>query len=142
MPRNRMERVERLENTLESLAGLPVAVGELRERVIGLEGRASALESQIVQLRAEMRNEFSTVRLEMTDMRIGLKGDIASVRQELSDVRTELKGDVATVRQDLTSLVTETRDSLSSQMRMLHEDLISRIALIADGRSARKRRRH
>ena len=142
-----MERVERLENTLELLAGLPVAVGELRERVTGLKGRASALESQIVQLRGEMRNEFSAVRLEMTDMRVELKGDIASLRQELSDVRTELKGDVATVRQDLTglvtSLVTETRDSLSSQMRMLHEDLISRIALIAEGRPARKpRRRH
>lgn len=138
-----MERVEKLENALESLAGLPVAVGELRERVTGLEDRASALESQIMQLRGEMRNEFSAVRLEMTDMRVELKGDIAGLREELSDVRTELKGDVATVRQDLTGLITETRDSLSSQMRMVHEDLISRIALIAEGRPARKpRRRH
>jgi hypothetical protein len=106
VPRTFMQRVEKLENTVESLVGLPAAVGELRERVAGLEGRTSALESQIVQLRIEMKGEFSAVRGEMAD---------------------------------LTSLLAQTRDSLSRQMLMLHEELVSRIALIGEGR---KRRRH
>ena len=125
VPRTLMQRVEKLENTVESLVGLPAAVGEVRERVAGLEGRTSALESQIVQLRSEMKDEFSAVRREMADLRVELKSDISSARQ------------------DLTSLLAQTRDSLSSQMLMLHEDLVSRIALIGEGRPARKpRRRH
>ena len=118
VPRTLMQRVEKLENTIQSLVGLPAAVGEVRERT-------SALESQIVQLRSEMKDEFSAVRRQMADLRVELKSDISSARQ------------------DFTILLAQTRDSLSSQMLMLHEDLVSRIALIAEGRPTRKpRRRH
>jgi len=53
-----LRRVEMLESTVESLRVLP---GEMRQ----LSGRVDRLESQFVQLRAEMRDGFSAIRGEM-----------------------------------------------------------------------------
>ena len=72
-----------------------------------------------------------------------MKDEFSAVRREMADLRVELKSDISSARQDFTILLAQTRDSLSSQMLMLHEDLVSRIALIGEGRPARKpRRRH
>jgi chromosome segregation ATPase len=142
VPRTLMQRVEKLENTVESLVGLPAAVGELRERT-------SALELQIVQLRSEMKDEFSAVRREMADLRVELKEEVAGLRDDVTGVRQELAGlhgDLDQTRRGVAQMgvsLAQMRDSLSSQMLMLHEDLVSRIALIGEGRPARKpRRRH
>ena len=87
MPAQTLEsRVDRLEKRVNSLEQLPP--------------RMTALESQIVQLRAEMHDEFSAIRQEMR------AGD------------------------------EETR----TLMRVLHEDVINRIALLGEGRDRSKRK--
>ena len=90
-------RVENLKQKVEELAALPARVGRLEE--------------QIVQLRTEMRGEFSAVRQEMRTMRDAL-------RSEMRD------GDEETRR----------------YMRVLHEEVIDRIARI--GEAPRRRPKH
>ena len=98
-----------------------MANGELVQRVEVLEmkvaaleelpARMSAVESQIVLLRDEMRGEFS------------------AVRQEMRDLNKE-------TRAEMTAL----NEHTVTQMRVLHEDVIDRIGKLGEGgRRSRKR---
>ena len=80
---------------------------EMRE----LPERVTKVESQILQLRQEIRDAFSAIR---TDMR----GEIAAA--------------VATLRQAI--------DQTNTHMRALHEEALSRIARISEGRRPRRKR--
>ena len=90
------KRVQILEQKVEVLETLP-------ERV-------TAVELQVVQLREEMRDEFSAVRQEMNAMGTGLRAELSAA------IRA---GDEETRR----------------YMRVLHEEVISRIATIQEGLS-------
>jgi hypothetical protein len=84
-----------------ALAALVKILERKVERLEQLPGRLDAVESQILQFRKETRAEFSTVRGEMR----------------------ELHG-IAMTRMDAM------RESLSAQMRTLHEEVLTRIALL------------
>jgi hypothetical protein len=75
-------------------------VDQLRD----VRARIAAVESQIVQLRTEMRSEFSGVRTEMRGLEQGLRAEMRALNDE---ARVE--------------------------MRVLHEEVISRIALLQEG---------
>ena len=77
-------RVTNLEKLAESLAPLPAEVGKLTERVGAAEGRLSDCESQIVQLRTDMKAGFSAVRGEMAAMKEELREDIAAQGREMA----------------------------------------------------------
>jgi hypothetical protein len=113
-----VRRVEVLEQKVEALESLP--------------GRVSALELQIVQLRAEMRAEFSALRG-------GYDGSLASLRDEIraesSALRGSVDGSLASLREEIRAGDEETRRF----MRVLHEEVISRIASISPPRRPRKR---
>jgi predicted phage gp36 major capsid-like protein len=94
--RSVIERVEILERKVEVLETLP-------ERV-------TAVELQLVQLRDEMRVEFSATRAEMR------AGDEEIHRTLRAEIR---EGDEETRR----------------YMRVLYEDLVARISLLQEGRS-------
>ncbi len=81
-----------------------------------LPERVDRVESQIVQLRAEMHEEFSAVR-----------GEFRTVCAELQ------RG----MREEIRAGDEETRQL----MRVLHEDVITRFALLEEGRTARKKRK-
>ena len=84
------------------------------EELAGLPDRMAALELQIVQFRAEVRAEFSATREELRQ----------EFRQKLRQLRGEMvEGDEETRR----------------LMRVLHEEVLSRIALLTEGRLARRR---
>jgi hypothetical protein len=89
------KRMDRLEQRVEILERLP--------------DRVAAVESQIVQLRDEMRSEFSAVRAE-------------------AEIRHEETRRVLAARMD--SLF----DANQRHMRLLHEDLAERIAKMSEGR--------
>ena len=103
MPRATLARVEILEQKVEQLETLPA--------------RMAAVELQILQLRDEMRSEFSAVRRELTGLfRAELHTNIDSLRAE---IRAEIRqGDEETRR----------------YMRVLHEDVIARIAALGEAR--------
>ena len=85
------------------------AANSLNKRVTRLEelpARIDDLTAQVSQLRLETRDEFSAVR---TEMAAGFAA--AAVRTDTLEAKT---------------------DGLAVQMRVLHEDLIARIALLQE----------
>jgi len=76
-----------------------------------LPARVTNLESQILQLRQEMRDEFSATR---SEFRVELATAVATLANAIADTNTH--------------------------MRALHEEALSRIATIGEGRQPRKRR--
>ena len=85
----------------------------LPERVGAVELRVAAVELQSGHLRVEMREQFSAVRQEF--------------RGEIQGVTRELRGEIQASEE-------ETRRYMS----VLHEEVLSRIATIQEGRSRRR----
>ena len=107
-------RVEMLENTVESLRKLPADVRRLGRRM----GRA---ESQILQLRTEMRDEFSAIRRDMatkTDLADGLAGVRAEMatKTDLADGLAAVRAEMAT-KADLSALRVEFNDGIAGAVR-------------------------
>src|SRR6185503_1720665 len=100
--RSAIERIEVLERKVEILERLP-------ERV-------TAVELQLVQLRDEMRAEFSATREETH----------AGDEETRGTLREEIRaGDEETRRQ-----IRESEEETRRYMRVLHEDVIARIAVL------------
>jgi len=133
-------RVERLEKTVEGLQTLPARVAALGERV-------GSVETQIVQLRAEMRVEFSDVR---TEMRTEFAAVRSEMRTECAAVRSEMEERFAGARDDmlvgLANVTNELRQEIHESKRhsqMLFEEVLGRIAALdkhREGSPARKTR--
>ena len=83
------------------------------ERLETLAARMAAVELQILQLRDEMRTEFSAVRRELTSL-----------------FRAELQTNADSLRAEIREGDEETRRF----MRVLHEDVIARIAALGEAR--------
>ena len=119
------ERVNMLERGVEILEQLP--------------DRVTALEVQIVELRGEMRAEFSATRAEARErdelvlqtlreeIRAGDEHVIQTLRQEIHAGDEHV---VQTVRQEIRAGDEETRRF----MRILHEDLVDRIEILGGKR--------
>lgn len=103
-------------------------VDSLDRRVTQLEqlpARIDGLTLQVSQLRTEVRIEFSAVRGEMAEQGASLRQVIAeqgALRQEIAVQGTKIS-------------------DLAAHMRVLHEDVISRIAQLQEGWSGQTRRR-
>ena len=130
-------RVEKLEETVDSLRDLP-------ERTTRLEVRVGNVESQIVHLRDEMHSGFSAMQRDIAAVRTELKDESAAIRTELKGeiaaVRTELKGEIAAVRTELREDIAELSRDLSakfldmgSQLQVRIEALQSVIATTREG---------
>jgi hypothetical protein len=132
------DRVERLEKTVEGLQTLPAEVAALGERV-------GSVETQILQLRAEVHVEFSDVRGEM---RTGFANVKAELRQEIAGLRGEMYDGFAAARDDMlvglanvTREIQETAEEGKRHSRMLFEEALGRIATLGEHREESPRRR-
>jgi uncharacterized protein YPO0396 len=102
----------------------------VEQKLAGLESlpeRMTALESQFLQLRTEMRAEFSAIRNEIQ------AGDDRVTRTLREEIRS---GDEETQR-----VLREEIAGLGTHMRVLHEELVERISRIQEGRPGRPRSR-
>jgi hypothetical protein len=117
-------------------------MGTLERRVEVLEqlpARVAAVESQIVQLRDEMRSEFSALHGEI---RAGDEHVVETLREEIragdehvvKTLREEIRAGDAETRRVLTERMEFLFDANERHMRLLHEDLVQRIATIREGR--------
>jgi hypothetical protein len=104
MPRPLAERVDALEDQMRPLQQLP-------GQIAALDARVASLELQFLQSRAEVKDESLTTR------------------RELDGLREELAAVAAGLRQEIRSGDEETR----RYMRVLHEDLVSRLKTIREG---------
>jgi predicted phage gp36 major capsid-like protein len=124
-PQSLVKRVENLENRVTTLEQLPA--------------RVDALASQISELRDEMRIGFSAIESKIQ------AGDEETRRVLREEIRA---GDSEVVRL-LGDEIHSTRDKLLAareddrrEVRMLHEEVLSRIALLREGPpKARSRKR-
>ena len=83
---------------------------------------------------AAVRGEMATIHGEMATIR----GDMAAVRGDMAAVRGEIttKADTGFVHSEFAALRAEMiagDEETRRQMRVLHEDLVGRIALIQEG---------
>ena len=109
---------------------LAARVDSLEPRVTCLEelpARVDALAVQVSQLRDEMRAEFSAVR---TEIRAGDENTCRTLREEIQ------AGDEET-RRTLRDEIRAGGARVMEQARVLHEEVISRLALIQEGVKAR-----
>ncbi|OFV91562.1 MAG: hypothetical protein A3G76_07055 [Acidobacteria bacterium RIFCSPLOWO2_12_FULL_65_11] len=97
------------------------ALRELPDRVASLDVRVASLESQFLQFLAEVNDQFLATRNEIRAVDAGL-------RQEIQAVADGLREEIATSRQETTAGDEETR----RYMRVLHEEVISRIKAIGE----------
>jgi hypothetical protein len=111
-----------LEENMEQLRDVPV--------------RLSAVESQIVQLRAEMQTGFSALR-----------GQDDETRREMVRLHDETRREMVRLNDETRLEMTRLNDETNAHLRVLHEEVISRIALLQEGRptafrkNERKRKR-
>jgi seryl-tRNA(Sec) selenium transferase len=129
--RSQSERLEILEQKVEAIQALPA--------------RVAAVELQILQFRDEVRVAFSAIdgRCEAIDGRfeaIDLRFEAIDRRFEAIDRRFEA------VDRRFDSLAEEVRTEIRQgdeetrrYMRMLHEEVLERFALMQEGRRRRKR---
>jgi phage-related minor tail protein len=136
-------RIEMFENAVESLRRLPAEVNRLGRRM----GRT---ESQILQLRSEMRDEFSALRRDMAmkaDLADGMSRAQSAATVELTaglhslrtELRTEIHDSVAAAVRELSAAIAETRGDIRTladaqrHTTVLVEDVIGRLKTIAKG---------
>lgn len=97
-------------------------VERLETRVTALEqlpARMDAFELQLSQFREEVRAEFSATRAELRDeIRAGDEGVVRALRKEIREVD----------------------ERIMTQVRVLHEEVLSRLTMIQDAVPRRRRR--
>jgi len=93
-----------------SLAARVQILEETVQTFADLPERVAALEGQIVQFRAEVRSEFAAIRGEMV------------TKADLEAMGMATKADLAELRR---------------HMQVLHEDVVTRLSLLAEGGSKR-----
>ena len=130
MQKNLSVRVDLLESTMADLNELP---GQFKE-----------LSSQFLELRSDVRDEISALRHEvvgmrgeMTAMRDELRGEMTAMRDELrgeiTETRDELRDEMASMHTELAGAILSCERRVVTEMHVLHEAVLERIALIGEG---------
>ena len=82
----------------------------VEERLSRLEGvydhlsskaDVAKVETQIADLRTELKGDIAKVETQIADLRTELKGDIGKVETQIAGLRTELKGDIVGLRAEM-----------------------------------------
>jgi hypothetical protein len=126
-------RIEILEENMEQLRDVPA--------------RLSAVESQIVQLRAEMQTGFSALRGQDDETRREMVRLHDETRREMVSLNDETRREMVRLNDATRREMARLNDETNAHLRVLHEEVISRIALLQEGRptafrkNGRKRKR-
>src|SRR6187200_1897044 len=126
-------RIEILAENMEQLRDVPL--------------RLSAVESQIVQLRAEMQTGFSALRGQNDETRGEMVRLNDETRRELVRLNDETRRELVRLNDETRREMTRLNDETNAHLRVLHEEVISRIALLQEGhptafrKNERKRKR-
>ena len=94
-------------------------------RIEILEGDVNALRQLPEQVSA-VAADLAALRGDFTQLR----GDVTQVQGDVAQLKRDMRLEFAAVRDEIRAGDEETR----SQMRILHEEVISRLALLAEGR--------
>jgi chromosome segregation ATPase len=148
------ERVTILEQKVNEFASLPSRVAGVELQIVQLrdemQGGFSAVRQEMAvlrdDLRSELHHELHGIREELGGIRgelSGVRGELDGIHGTLSGVRAELdgiRGELDGIRGELNGLrglraeIREGDEETRRFMRVLHEDLIVRIAALGDAR--------
>ena len=140
-----------------SRADLAGRISTVEHRMDSIEQRLdasfAALSTQILQSNRETRDTIlATLRSEMAAMGVGLRGDMealgGTLRSEISGLRGDMEALGGSLREEMYALhgltvlrfekfetaLVDGLDETRRFMRILHEDTLSRIALLGEGR--------
>ena len=95
--------------------------------------------SQLPEQFNELSLQFNELALQFSQLRTDVRADISAVRSEMAGMRSELRGEMAEMRTDLTAAIVAGDDRVLTQMRVLHEDVIARFALLGEARRPKPR---
>jgi hypothetical protein len=138
-------------DVIEAGSAATVRLLEETRTAIGAEIRG-----EMTAFRAEIRDEMTAFRAEiggeMTAFRAEIGGEMTAFRAEIGGEMTAFRAEIcgemtafrAEVGGEVVALRSATSDGLGSvrrEMRVLHEDLIERIARIGEGSQSRRKRR-
>ncbi len=90
---------------------------------------------------AALRGDFTQLKRDMTELRC----NVSELRRDMSEVRNAFSdghGGVINVREEFAAIRQEIRtgdEETRRQMRILHEEVISRLALLDERRKTRRR---
>lgn len=103
-----------------------------------LEERVVTLEQQMTELR-DLPAQVTELRSEISQLRTELRVELSAIRGEMAAGFGAVREDMATFRAEMIARDDET----GRHARMLHEDVIARLALTREGkpRSPRTRKR-
>jgi hypothetical protein len=124
-------RVEMLEDQMEELRHLP--------------SRVSELGAQFSHFQADVRGEFSALRADIAEIRAALAtcARQSAVDTEFAAVRAEMKEGLETLGSTLRAEIRAGDEETRYQMRVLHEDVVGRLALLQEElRAGDKETRH
>jgi hypothetical protein len=80
-------------------------------------------------------------RVEVLEMKVStleeLPARVSAVQSQIVLLRDEMRGEFSAVRHEMRSLI----ETTNTQMRVLHEDVIDRIATLGEGRNGSQRRK-
>jgi chromosome segregation ATPase len=137
MPNNSYpQRIEVME---EQLAGLRTEFREFRAEMIEFKAEMTELKVEMAELKVEMtefKAEMTEFKAEMTEFKaemIEFKAEMIEFKVEMTEFRADTTTRFAQVHAD----IEETR----RQMRVLHEEVIGRLALLQEGLASNGRRR-
>jgi len=156
--RNLTERLEILEQRMDALETLPARLAGVETQILHLRDE---MRMEFSAVRQEMRAGFAEVRGEMRAADDGLRADLtAEIRAGDERVRADLTAEIRAgderVRADLTAEIRAGDERVRAElraeiragdeetrryMRVLHEDVIARLAVIQEGIRPPKRRR-
>ena len=107
-----------------------------------LQSNRETREAILATLRGEVAGEFSTVRKEFAGefsrARAEMASEFSNVRAEMasefSKARTEFAEGLSAMGNRFETVLLDSQEETRRYMRVLYEDILSRIALLAEGR--------
>ena len=100
------------------------------------------LRTDFSQFMGETRAEFSAVRREVAELRQEMRAEFVAVRHEIGEVRQEMRAEFVAVRSEMNTRFEDVDrrfdglqaglDQTRTEMRVLHEEVISRISLLGE----------
>ena len=120
------ERVTALEQLAESLSPLPAQMAEMNGRMTNVEGRLGNVEGRLGNVEGRLENVESQI--------VQLRGALDVRTTEILQVIDSASKATQTMRDEVIGTVKESDEETRRQMRVLHEDLVERIARLGESR--------
>jgi hypothetical protein len=123
-------RIDTVERRMDSIElRWDASFAELSTQI--LRSNRETREAILATLRGEVAGEFSGMRADMAGEFSAVRAEVAG---EFSAMRADMAGEFSAVRAHFESVVADGESETRRYMRVLYEDILSRIALLGEGR--------